>query len=416
MELDNFAEALDALVASGAGTTATATPSSSSIGCPHASSPSSPRRPPPSRWGRNGRPRGPRRPRRGSPRGVGSPGPLPSAGCAWGGTCATCPTWPRPVRRGAIGGDQARAIASARRHRTEASMARDEEMLVSQAAQMGFEDFYRALSYWKQLADPDGADTEEQERKSRRDVFLEASFSGMWLGQMTLDPVSGTIVAGRAQPPRARPLRGRLRRGQGAPGAHGADRRAGPHLGPAPGRRPRGNGRPQRHRPRRRDPPRPALQRLRRLRDGARCASASSRTARSWPPRPWPRGWTRPTSSVPSSRWATASTSACGPGSSAVGPGGPSSCRDRICTHPHCPPRTARSTTSRPGPRAAPPPKRTAGCSAASTTACATSENNEATSASGPHQRRLRGGRQARGSPSRLHAPGYHPGPSRAGR
>jgi hypothetical protein len=34
-------------------------------------------------------------------------------------------------REGAIGEDAARAIASARRHRTEASMARDEEMLVS---------------------------------------------------------------------------------------------------------------------------------------------------------------------------------------------------------------------------------------------------------------------------------------------
>ena len=31
-------------------------------------------------------------------------------------------------------------------------------MLVAQAKEMGFEDFYRALSYWKQLADPDGAD------------------------------------------------------------------------------------------------------------------------------------------------------------------------------------------------------------------------------------------------------------------
>jgi len=99
-------------------------------------------------------------------------------------------------REGAIGTDQARAIASARRHRTESSMARDEGMLVSQAAQMGFEDFYRVLSYWKQLADPDGADTAEEERKNRRNVFLEASFTGMWLGQMTLDPVSGTIVAG----------------------------------------------------------------------------------------------------------------------------------------------------------------------------------------------------------------------------
>ena len=44
-------------------------------------------------------------------------------------------------REGAIGADQARAIASARRHRTEAAMARDEEMLVAQAAEMGFEDF-----------------------------------------------------------------------------------------------------------------------------------------------------------------------------------------------------------------------------------------------------------------------------------
>ncbi len=98
-------------------------------------------------------------------------------------------------REGAIGTEAAQAIASARRHRTEASMARDEEMLVAQAAQMGFEDFYRALSYWKQLADPDGACASDEERKASRNVFLETSFSGMWLGQMTLDPISGSIVA-----------------------------------------------------------------------------------------------------------------------------------------------------------------------------------------------------------------------------
>ena len=99
-------------------------------------------------------------------------------------------------REGAIGTDAARAIASARRHRTESSMARDEGMLVAQAAEMGFEDFYRALSYWKQLADPDGADAADEDRKASRHVFLESSFTGMWLGQMTLDPVSGAIVAG----------------------------------------------------------------------------------------------------------------------------------------------------------------------------------------------------------------------------
>ena len=99
-------------------------------------------------------------------------------------------------REGAIGLDQAQAIASARRQRTESAMARDESMLVAQAKEMGFEDFYRALSYWKQLADPDGADAAEEDRKAARNVFLEASFSGMWLGQMTLDPVSGAIVSG----------------------------------------------------------------------------------------------------------------------------------------------------------------------------------------------------------------------------
>ncbi len=98
-------------------------------------------------------------------------------------------------REGAIGEDVACAIASARRHRTEASMARDEAMLVAQAKEMGFEDFSRVLEYWTQLADPDGADASEEERKAARNVFLESSLRGMWLGQMTLDPVSGAIVA-----------------------------------------------------------------------------------------------------------------------------------------------------------------------------------------------------------------------------
>jgi hypothetical protein len=52
------------------------------------------------------------------------------------------------------------------------------------------------VAYWKQLADPEGADDAEAERRARRDVYLEESLSGMWLGQMTLDPISGTIVSG----------------------------------------------------------------------------------------------------------------------------------------------------------------------------------------------------------------------------
>ena len=54
-------------------------------------------------------------------------------------------------------------------------MARDEEMLVAQATELGFEDFSRALSYWKQLADPDGAEASDEERKASRNVFLESA-------------------------------------------------------------------------------------------------------------------------------------------------------------------------------------------------------------------------------------------------
>ena len=38
---------------------------------------------------------------------------------------------------------------------------------------LGFEDFSRALAYWKQLADPDGAEASDEERKAARNVFLE---------------------------------------------------------------------------------------------------------------------------------------------------------------------------------------------------------------------------------------------------
>src|ERR1700722_57204 len=98
-------------------------------------------------------------------------------------------------REGEIGEDQAQAIPHARRRRTEAALARDEEVLVSQAKELGFEDFSRVLAYWKQLADSDGAEASEEEKKASRDVFLTSSYDGMWLGQMTLDPINGAIVS-----------------------------------------------------------------------------------------------------------------------------------------------------------------------------------------------------------------------------
>jgi hypothetical protein len=75
-------------------------------------------------------------------------------------------------------------------------MARDEEVLVGQAKDLDFEDFHRVLEYWKQLADPDGSEETQEEKKASRNVFLGSSYNGMFLGQMTLDPIGGAIVAG----------------------------------------------------------------------------------------------------------------------------------------------------------------------------------------------------------------------------
>ncbi|MGH9081194.1 MAG: DUF222 domain-containing protein [Acidimicrobiales bacterium] len=96
---------------------------------------------------------------------------------------------------GSINAAHVDAISARRRPSTEEALARDEQLLVDQATTLGFESFTRALAYWEQLADPDGTEASDEERRERRDVYLSESFAGLWLGQITLDPVDGTIVA-----------------------------------------------------------------------------------------------------------------------------------------------------------------------------------------------------------------------------
>jgi hypothetical protein len=60
---------------------------------------------------------------------------------------------------------------------------------------MPYRDFIRAISYWEQLADPDGTERAAQAQRERRDAFLVQSIGGMYLGKMTFDPISGAIVA-----------------------------------------------------------------------------------------------------------------------------------------------------------------------------------------------------------------------------
>jgi hypothetical protein len=95
---------------------------------------------------------------------------------------------------GDIGATHVDALVRAQKT-SEAIFARDEAMLVTTAKELKFAPFTQALAYWAQMADPDGADETDMERAARRDVYLTPSLDGMHLGKMTLDPVSGVIVA-----------------------------------------------------------------------------------------------------------------------------------------------------------------------------------------------------------------------------
>jgi hypothetical protein len=81
-----------------------------------------------------------------------------------------------------------------RNPRTEDALERDEEMLLDLARKLSFEAFTGAAAYWEQLADPDGTEEAAEAKRARRDVYLTPSTGGMYLGKMTLDPISGEIV------------------------------------------------------------------------------------------------------------------------------------------------------------------------------------------------------------------------------
>ena len=105
------------------------------------------------------------------------------------------PETTRAWAEGDITGAHVDVMISLRTRETEAALIRDEALLVDQARNLTFAQFTRAAAYWRQLADPDGADQDADKQRSRRDVSLVQSFGGSWLGAMNLDPVNGAIVA-----------------------------------------------------------------------------------------------------------------------------------------------------------------------------------------------------------------------------
>jgi hypothetical protein len=96
---------------------------------------------------------------------------------------------------GEVGEAHVAALARARTSRSEEAMARDEELLVGQAASLHFGSFVRALTYWSHHADPDGAEEGAARDLDARRVHLSQTFGGTWVGDIVLDPISGSIVS-----------------------------------------------------------------------------------------------------------------------------------------------------------------------------------------------------------------------------
>jgi Domain of unknown function (DUF222)/HNH endonuclease len=107
---------------------------------------------------------------------------LPEAAAAWGA--------------GAITGDHVDLLAPLCSGTTQEALVRDEPVLVAAARTLTHDRFARTLAYWRQLADRDGTDRDAEAGVAGRDAYLVSSFSGTWLGRLTLDPIAGTAVAG----------------------------------------------------------------------------------------------------------------------------------------------------------------------------------------------------------------------------
>ncbi|MGQ0519776.1 MAG: HNH endonuclease signature motif containing protein [Actinomycetota bacterium] len=86
------------------------------------------------------------------------------------------------------------ALAGARTARTEQLMARDEQVLVDQARRLRFRPFTRAVRYWSQRADPDGAEHEAEAERADRRCHVSQTFGGAVVGDFVLDRINGTIV------------------------------------------------------------------------------------------------------------------------------------------------------------------------------------------------------------------------------
>src|SRR5829696_10363049 len=96
---------------------------------------------------------------------------------------------------GDLGSSAVEQLARARTDATAEQLATDEPQLVHLARELHPRAFARVVAYWRQAADADGAEDEGQALVAARRVHLSSSFEGAWFLDGVLDPISGEIVA-----------------------------------------------------------------------------------------------------------------------------------------------------------------------------------------------------------------------------
>lgn len=99
------------------------------------------------------------------------------------------------VLSGRVGTAQLRCAGRLLSPRTEAAVRDAEEFLAEQAEVRTYREYEHVVAYLGQHLDPDGCEAAAEERRARRDVWLEPSFEGTYLGRIQLDPIAGAIVA-----------------------------------------------------------------------------------------------------------------------------------------------------------------------------------------------------------------------------
>jgi hypothetical protein len=97
---------------------------------------------------------------------------------------------------GQLSGDQVDVLIAADTDRTHEALVDQEHELVDQGTTLSHHHFVQYMRYWLHRADREGAEDQAERRCAQRQVYLVQSFEDMWLGQMTLDPISGAIVGG----------------------------------------------------------------------------------------------------------------------------------------------------------------------------------------------------------------------------